>query len=527
MKNVSFAALEAQLALWEAPGSPGGQILVRHHGETVYERCAGLACLELSAPIVPETRFNIASNSKQFTVMAILMLMEEGKLRLDDDVRRYLPDLVAFDEPLTLHQCMTNTGGVRDVLELLVMSGRRADDTMTRDDVARMLARQTGLNFAPGSRYLYSNSHFFYLVEIVERVSGMRYPDFARTRIFEPLHMHDTVVQSGYAALIPHRATSYHDDGTRFLNHVFNCGYYGDGNIWSTARDLAAFAAHHEKPFLIRPETAALMQTPPVLTGGGETDYACALRVGSLDGHRYLCHGGADASFRSQFFCFPEDKLEVVVLTNTVNLTPDALAETAARCALGLPDAPQSASLPGDPAFDLADAPGLYMLDTPDGAMTFTVSGRGEALFLRDDYGPAPLTPLGGGCFRLGRRPLTLRLGPDPSVWMGGKAVPLTKYAPQPLPERRYARYEGVYESAELGTRYAVVLRGGALFTAHPFGGERPLLPLGGERFLMELTDGSAVLTFVRGSGGSVIGARLDGSRVLGVPLSKLAPFCN
>ena len=277
---------------WRIPGGPGGQVLIKKDRRIVYEECFGLANLEQCAPVTNATRFNIASNSKQFTVTAVLMLMEQGLLSVDDDIRKYIPELVSFGETVTVHQLMTHTSGLRDVVDLLVQSGRRIDDTVTQQDALRMISIQRGLCFKPGSRYMYSNSNFVCLAAIAEKLSGMPLPRFLESRIFAPLGMRDTVLEDRYWILVPQASTSYYDSGNAFLHCVFNSGFYGDGNIWTTARDLSVWLEkQYIEPSLLKPDTIRFMQTLPVMPGGESTFYACGLVLGEVGGHTMITHG--------------------------------------------------------------------------------------------------------------------------------------------------------------------------------------------------------------------------------------------
>ena len=164
--------IDSVFCRWDHPDTPGGQVLVKHHGKVIYDRCFGLANLEHHIPITPTTRFHVASVSKQITVLSLLLLAEQGKVDLDADVRTYLPDLVHWKETVTVRNLMNNTSGIRDQWELFCLRGIHYTDTITMRDFEQTLRPQQTLNFQPGSRFLYSNSNFTMIAQIVHRISG-------------------------------------------------------------------------------------------------------------------------------------------------------------------------------------------------------------------------------------------------------------------------------------------------------------------------------------------------------------------
>lgn len=190
------------LSRWTEGLCPGGQVLIRKGGETFYEGCFGYGNLENRIPITPESIFHIASISKQFTVLSVLLLQEDGLLSVDDDIRRYVGDLIRFDEPVTLRQMFNNVSGIRDQWELLFMRGIKINDSIDMEDVNETIRLQKSLNFPPQEGYLYSNTGFHLLSVIVERLSGMSFPQFVRERIFKPLHMDNTLVRGSYSQII-------------------------------------------------------------------------------------------------------------------------------------------------------------------------------------------------------------------------------------------------------------------------------------------------------------------------------------
>ncbi len=224
----------------QKPGSPGCALAVLRDGQVIYAKGYGLASVELNAPITPQTVFDIGSTSKQFTAASVLLLEQLGKLSINDDVRKYIPELPDYGQKITILNLLNHTSGLRDYLALLQLSGVNGDSVTTDDDALALLIRQKNLNFAPGSEWAYSNTGFFLLSVIVKRVSGMTLREFASKNIFEPLGMTHTTFRDDHAMLIPHRALAYDPAGKS--GYKLNVSYYeqlGDGAVHTSVEDLA------------------------------------------------------------------------------------------------------------------------------------------------------------------------------------------------------------------------------------------------------------------------------------------------
>ena len=302
--------------------SPGASVAVIRHGEIIYSRGFGSAQLEYGIPVTPSTIFHVASVSKQFTAMAVLLLAAEGKLGLDDDVRSYMPEVPDLGAVITPRHLLQHTSGVRDQWELLIMSGWRFSDVITKEDVRSLLSKQRELNFEPGSRYLYSNMGFSLAADLVERVAGMPFQDFVQERIFEPLGMEGTHVHDDHQHVVPNRAYSYAavDDG--FENRVLSYANHGATSLFTTAEDLVTWLDNFRTADVGSPELFETMQTRAVLTSGDTVGYALGVSVARFRGLQRVGHSGADAGFRSSVSWFPEHELGIAVLTNLASGDP-------------------------------------------------------------------------------------------------------------------------------------------------------------------------------------------------------------
>ena len=306
----------------DKPNSPGASVAVIRHGEIIYSRGFGSAQLEYGIPVTPATVFHVASVSKQFTAMAVLLLAAEGRLGLDDDIRVHMPEVPDLGGLVTPRHLLQHTSGVRDQWELLVMAGWRFSDVITKDDVRTLLSKQRELNFEPGSRYLYSNMGFSLAADLVERVSGMPFQDFVQQRIFAPLGMQNSHVHDDHQHIVPNRAYSYAAAEEGFEKRVLSYANHGATSLFTTAEDLVKWLDNFRTAEVGTPELIRTMHTPAVLTNGDTVGYALGVAPGRFRGVRRIGHGGADAGFRSSVSWFPDQELGIAVLSNLASADP-------------------------------------------------------------------------------------------------------------------------------------------------------------------------------------------------------------
>jgi len=505
--------------LWQRGLCPGGQVVIRHRDQLVYDRCFGYANVELEVPVTDETVFHVASVSKQLAVMAIMLLHEDGRLHIDDDIRQHIPEQVNFPQPVTIRQLMNNVSGVRDIWTLSGFRGVRIDDTITQPDAVRIISRQRGLNFEPGDRYMYSNSNFVYLAEIAEKVAGCSLTPFLQERVFAPLGMTSSCFRETYWQLIPKRATSYRDMGGGFAHNVLNYGSYGSTSLHTTAKDFLKWMTTFRKPAICKPETLQIMMTAPTLNDGNPSSYAGGLMVGELDGKKYVQHGGSDASFRSFIMCFPEEELDIVIFANTANIPPGGAAFAIARIFFGLPE-PEAKPLERYvEAFDQAEAPGFYYSNPPEVA-TVIITAKEGTLYLQDNYGQIPLQHSGGNKYTSETGPMALLLGATPALVMGNDETPLTKASSAGECSCYLQGYVGTYYNEEVDARYTVTEEEGLLYIDHFRHFKRRLYLYKRDHYITGGGAGSCV-EFVRGSGGEVLGFKFHSGRVQNLGFTK------
>jgi CubicO group peptidase (beta-lactamase class C family) len=221
----SAAAVDEVFSDLTKPGSPGCALAVYRDGKIIYAKGYGLANIEENVAITPQTVFDIGSTSKQFTAASILLLEKQGKLSVNDDVRKYIPELPAYGQKVTILQLLNHTSGLRDYLTLMELAGINIDSVTTDADALALITRQKALNFAPGSEWLYSNTGFFLLSVIVQRASGKTLREFAAENIFGPLDMTHTQYRDSHTALIANRAMAY-DEQENKNGYTLDVSYF-------------------------------------------------------------------------------------------------------------------------------------------------------------------------------------------------------------------------------------------------------------------------------------------------------------
>ncbi len=276
--------VDAAFADLVKPGSPGCALAVARNGEIVYEKGYGLASVEQEVFITPRTVFDIGSTSKQFTAASILLLEKEGKLSVNDDVHKFIPELPDYGKKITILNLLNHTSGIRDYLTLFELAGVYTDSVTTDEDALAIITRQQSLNFEPGSEFLYSNSGYFLLSVIVKRVGGKSLPEFAAENIFKPLGMTQTLYRDQHTQLVPGRALAYDakEPGPGFSLNVSYFEQTGDGAVHTSVEDLLKWDENfYTAKVGGRPLLAELQETA-TLNSGKKLRYAKGLVVSRL-----------------------------------------------------------------------------------------------------------------------------------------------------------------------------------------------------------------------------------------------------
>lgn len=313
------------------PDGPGCAVAVYQNGHTILAKGYGSANLEYGVPITPATPFIVGSVSKQFTAAAIALLVEEKRIALTDDVRKYVPELKDYGTPITIDHLVHHTSGLRDWWELVGLAGMRFDDTYAVQDVLDMTARQHGLNFTPGERYVYSNTGYIVLGIVVQRVTGKSLREFAAERIFGPLQMADSHYQDDHTKPVRGRAYAYTPAaGGRYAINVWNNDLVGQGGVMTTVLDLAKWDANFDTGAVGGAGFLQRQLERGRLNVGTELDYAFGLQVGSYRGLDLVEHSGSTGGYRAVLSRFPKQRTSIATLCNVSNANPVTLAHRVA-----------------------------------------------------------------------------------------------------------------------------------------------------------------------------------------------------
>lgn len=305
------------MAAFDGPDTPGVVVAVVREGELVFSRGYGMANLSHGIPFTAETASNIGSVTKHFTAMGILLLAQEGKLSLDDDVREHVPELPDFGTPVTLKNLLNHTGGYRELYNFLPMTGRQGEDLVRREEAIRVVQRQPELQATPNTEFNYNNTGYILLATIIERVSGKLFPDFMQERVFGPLGMDRTRVKYTQGEIIPASAQGYIPAEQGGYQEVRDLGgSAGAGGIYTTAADMARWMRNWKTGSVGGAEAYAAMTTSAVLANGDTTGYGLGMGVSQIGGRTLFTHTGGDVAHRTYFAYLPDLEAGVWVSSN-------------------------------------------------------------------------------------------------------------------------------------------------------------------------------------------------------------------
>jgi CubicO group peptidase (beta-lactamase class C family) len=531
------ARVDQLFAEWDKPTSPGCAVAVMRDGQIIHERGYGMADLDHNVKITPTTVFHVASMSKQFTVAAVLMLAQEGKLALDDPATKYVPELPNFGVPITLRHLVYHTSGLRDQWELLGLAGWRYSlDLITDTDVLKVLSRQKTLNFPPGSKHLYSNTGYTLLAQVVKRVSGQSFRSFTGTRIFSPLGMARSHFRDDHAEIVKDTAYGYAPRGgdVGFGLSIPNFDTVGATSLLTTVEDLARW---DENFYAARVGGEALvkqLQERGSLNDGTQLSYAGGLEIGKYRGLDIVDHSGRDAGYRADLIRFPDRHFSVAVLCNLASINPSALTRRIADIYLAPllsargGAAAVAALSPQPDSEQLKKWAGLYV-DPGEGdrVMRVRLGGGNLRSGLEADGNLSDLEATSDARFRYISAPqteLVFQEGDNGApamltTYIGGKLQYRYTLAPSYEPTAtQLQEFAGTYRSDEIDMPYAIIHRDGRLLIRSLKSNDLPLLPVSVDLFSGR---GNRV-RFTRDAQGKVTGALLNTARVQNFRFDRL-----
>jgi CubicO group peptidase (beta-lactamase class C family) len=532
--------IDAVFAQYADSARPGCAVGVMRNGQAIHAKGYGLADVERGVAITPTTVFDIGSTSKQFAATSVILLELDGKLSLSDDVRKYVPELPDYGKPITIDNLLRHTSGLRDYTALLSLAGLEVEGVTTDEQALAVIARQRQLNFPTGSRYEYSNSGFFLLSVIVERVSGKPLAEFARERIFQPLGMNTARFRDKHAEIIANRALGYTADaeapeGTvRFKNALSNWEQTGDGGLHLSIEDLFRWDENFYQPRVGGSALIERLTQQGALDDGEKITYARGLFIDEYRGVPRVHHAGNWVGYNAMLARFPKQHTSVAILCNFEGAEASELSEKVADIVLAdALKAPASAKeAKKTAAKPIAHERLLGSYFAARNETILNVIEQQGALILKIGAMPLPLAATGPASFEVqgfpvkvdfslkGKEPaheLQLRIGSDDSM----TAARFVSAAPS---VEQLQDYTGTFYSPELDVTWPLVIDQGKLAARdqqRKF--ETKLQPI--EPAMKDAFSGEAgLLRFTRDAAGKVTGFDLSASRMRGIRFELRQP---
>lgn len=509
------ARVDSIFSRFDSTHSPGCALAVVQGDRIVYQRGYGMANLEHGVPITPQSIFHVASISKQFAAAAVILLAQEGKLSLDDEVRKHVPEIPDFGQRITIRHLLHHTSGLRDQWSLLSLAGWRADDPKTEADILDLIARQKDLNFPPGEEHLYSNTGYTLVAVIVKRVTGKSLRQFADERIFAPLGMTHTHFHDDHTMIVPNRTSAYVPRGNGYAISIPVFDNHGATSLFTTVEDLAKWNRNFDEPRVGGRSLLDELYRQGVLTSGEVLPYAGGVVKGTYNGLETLGHSGADAGYRADFLRFPEQGHAFITLCNLGTTNPGNLNRQVASIYLGSkmtraaqPEPPAAAAV--DPA-ELQKYAGVYFDARTESLRRASIQGGKLVWGAR---GTGAMIPLGKGRFRLVDQPVTVEFRREGNEFVLEERIdharPLVLKRVADAPARvSLTQYEGTYYSPELDVSWIIGSRDGKLIIKRRRFEDITLEPVFADAF-----QGPGLVRFTRNAAGRIDGMLLGAGRV-------------
>ena len=510
--------------------TPGCAVAVIKNGELVFKRGYGMSNLEYNVPITPSSVFHIASESKQFVAFCMLLLEQQGKLSIDDDIRKYLDYVPDFGKKITIRQLIHHTSGLRDQWQLLANAGWQLDDVITQDHVIKLVSKQQRLNFDPGEEHLYCNTGYTLMAEIVKKTSGLSLREYTDKYIFKPLEMNNTHFHDNYRELVPNRTYSYSPKGLKEYQHsVLSYSIVGATSLFTTVEDEAKWVMNYDNGKVGGKELLERMYSLGVLNSGKKLTYAFALAIDDYKGWKRIGHGGSDAGYRTYTCRFPEQQLGIIVFSNFSNGNPNGAAMQIADLLLAQKEIkPDNLSAFADSTY-LKKWQGRYVSDRgavfnlfwdnnklmnrPTGQTTggnewkLSIKGKNKYQLVSGTIIHIETSPINDSVIKI--------IAENPNGFTELFRQPLI-----PLKKEEMAMYAGTYYNEETEAAYTVIVKDGGLILQHRKFGDTKLTVIGKDQFSCD-NWWMSNLNFLRDKKGAVTGFEVNAGRVLHLLYSK------
>lgn len=536
-QRITEQQVDQVFTTWNKPDNPGASIAVVQNGKVIFKKGYGMASLEYNISAGPSTVYQIASASKQVTAFALLLLESQGKLSLSDDVRKYIPELADFGKVITLRHLLLHTSGLRDYWALLQMAGWRYDDIITKNQLLNMIFSQKGLNNQPGYEYVYSNTGYMILGEVVSRVSGMSLSDFTRDYIFKPLKMNNTLFLDNNEKVVRNLAGSYYMSSDGWKKSLLNHQITGSTNLLTTVEDMSLWALNFENPVVGDRNLIRKMVTRGTLDTGDSLDYAMGLETGDYKGLKLIGHRGAERGYRSLFVRFPEQRLAIIVLSNNGSIDPTDLGLKVADIILkdkfvtegAAVTADQTTTSPaeykGDPEI-IRLCEGRYELRP---GFIISITSESSSLFAEAHEVPRTrLVRTAESEFLLPLMRAKLTFAADTAtvinkliVELNGQKMVAPRLKPFDVSSVSPGEYTGHFFSPELSTVYTFVNSGGNLMVKQPRIGDFTLTATETDQFSSDKSFCNRI-EFIRDGNRNITGCLLSAGRIRNIKFNKI-----
>lgn len=505
---------------YDQPGSPGCSLGVIRNGEFVYRRGYGLGSLELGVPLTSASVFYMGSVSKQFTAASVVLASEQGKLSLDDDVRKHIPELPDYGNVITLREMLHHTSGFRDFLALFVLADRDEGSVHQEAELIDLIARQKTLNNTPGEEYIYSNTNYFLLGVVIRRATGKSLAEFANENIFKPLEMTHTRFYDDHTVVLPGRVAGYAkgSDGGFKVDWSTQYDIVGGGGLMSSVDDLLLWDRNFYANKLGRGTLVKELETQGLLNNGRKIGYALGLEISSYRGLPVVEHSGALDGYRTEILRFPNQRFSVITLCNVANANVTTLARDVAGIYLKEAWHAEEGTAATSTGFpDPSRFAGKYLDQRKQFVYTFETSGNTLKAWGADlpRLGPNQFHDLGTGVitFDGAGNAMQATLVMDGNVFFKGERV-----TPPNLSEADLAAYEGTYRSPEIDAIYKVEAKNGSLAIRLRWNPPIKLEPLAPDEFeCPEL----GTIVFKRDTRGQITELRVYDVRARGVEFDR------